>query len=291
MRRVVVWVDQSSDGVVTARWAAQYAEACRVPLHLVQFGGIRDAVPGRDAYWSGPGGRDVAAEVARALMYAVRRVSVRHPGLAVSTQIVGDGRIRPGLDLFGCGDVLVTGPAGYIELAEHAPAGDVRQGVGVPLVVVPAGTSVMTGSVRQVLLLVGERFSEQTAVFAFETAVGLRARVNVVSVTAQCAANGVERGTGAPGAALRSRHEVEAAVGGVGESYREVAWSVGVLGFAPWRTFRSVTRGAYLTVLSEPTGLNEHVRRLLCLAESPLAFVPAQAHVRVGGGVHHGSIL
>lgn len=274
-RRVVVWADHSSDGAVTTRWAAHHAAARQWPVHLIQFPRAVFAAP--DGYVDGVDltGRDPGAEAALALMYAVRRIYVRHQDLVVTTQIAQNGDARPGPDVLRRGDILVTGPAGYIDLAEHALDTDVADLVGAPVVVVPAGTTAAAAAERRVVLLAGERLSEPAADFAFEAARDLHARLEVVMGAADGRVFGEGYWFSPAQAYVGIERRLRSTLASLQPRYRTVVCSTRTVLGAPWHDLHAITRRAQLTVLPDPVVPDEEVRRLLTVAASPLALVPA----------------
>jgi hypothetical protein len=280
MRRVVAWSDRSNEGAVTTRWAANHATARRLPLHVMQFVQSSNADSGGEPYVSGLGGRDPATEAALALMYAVRRICLRRQDLEVTAQIVLDGSPRPGPDSLGPGDILVTGPSGYVDLAEHALAAHVSDSVGAPLVVVPRRCSTLVGAEPCIVLLAGARLSVQATVFAFEAASALRARLEVVRDAAQDTSLGADYWISPTVTSDCLQRRLRAMIEFGSTRYREVIWSVRTLRSGPWDAFRAMTRAARLTVLPGPAEPDEDVRRLLGLAAGPVVLVPTDSRGR-----------
>ncbi|HTJ72250.1 MAG TPA: hypothetical protein VL551_32215 [Actinospica sp.] len=280
-RRVVAWVDHSVDGAVTTRWAAQHAAARRLPLHLMQFPHAPADASGDGSAETALGTADLTAAAALALKYALRRVRVRQRDLEVTTQIVLDGGPRPGPDSLRHGDLLVTGMAGYIDLAEHTPAtSHLPATIGAPIVVVPLGDAPPVGAGRGVVLLTGALLSEQAAAFAFETAADLGTRVDVVQWAVNGTVFGVDDRAGPARAADRVQYRVRGLIDGATTRHPAPAWTISTLRSTPWRAFRTVTRAAQLTVLPDPAEPDENVRRLLGIAACPLALVPTTGAVR-----------
>lgn len=174
-RRIVAWVDGSAHAPSTVAWAAQHAAARALPLHLLRSSAVAVAA-GPRAVSARPGFAERglgAADIVR-LAHDVRRISADHRELRVTFQVLPLASGCPGAAQLDDGDVLVTGPNGFLRLAGD----DTLPG---PVVIVPERSGPGTGN-RKVLLLTGHRFSRALAAFAFSAAADLGAPLDLVRV-------------------------------------------------------------------------------------------------------------
>ena len=276
LRRIVVWTDGSAESTGAAGWAARHAVARALPLHVLHFPRIPAPVVASAA--AAAGGSVAADHSALDVMEAaedVRRIQARHHGLSVSVEVVQDGRRRPDRTVLGTGDLLVTGPNGYTELAVHVAADETsaRVQLPAPVVIVPE-TEVPAARERRVLLLTGPRLSSATAGFAFSVAADLGAALDTVRIAPQDGAFGEDYWTGIARSSYLTETRLQAELARLRARFPGVPGSSSTLRTRPWTTLRTMARTAHLAVLSGGPETATDLRVLLDLGACPIAVVP-----------------
>lgn len=272
-RRIVVWAEGPEEAARAADWAAAHAAARALPLHVVQVAEV-----GRPASAAGPAAPGGAAFAAsdRAAVDVVRlarrlhRIRALHPGLRATVGLVEIADAAPAHGLAAePGDLLVTGTAGFLRLAERA-----RGSGPVPMVVVPDRAVGDTGAVRRrLLLLTGSHLSPGPAAFAFHTAADLGARLDVVRLLPQDGTFGDDYWIDTGRSAYRAESWLQNELSKLRARFPAVTGSVAILRARPWTTLRTMARGAHLAVLGdEETGRDP--RALLEFGLCPVALVP-----------------
>lgn len=280
LRRIVVWADGSAQAPA---WAAHHAVARALPLHVLHFPRIVEsagALSGAGARGAGFAEADSGAVDVVEAAHAVRRIRARHAHLTVTVQMVHDGRARPDRRLVGPGDVLVTGPRGYLDLADlrasesSATSTDAGE-AHVPVVIVPERRSVRSRDARRILLVVGERLSPAAAAFAFAAAADLGLPLDAVHVAPNDGAFGddywIDPTRSSFVAETRLRDELLALY----SRHPDVRTTFSTLRTEPWMTLRAMAQAADLAVLADEPESERDLHALLEFGACPIAVVSA----------------
>ncbi len=275
-RRIVVWTDGTAESAGAVGWAAHQAVARSWPLHVLHLPRAAVLVGAAGARPSDPdgfAGRDQAAVDVIRLAQDVRRIRARHRGLPVTVQIVAHARAYPDHAVLRPGDVLVTGPSGFVALSARsdrgAPDGD---RVPVPVVVVPDGLTAMAGDHR-VLLLTGPRLIPGVAAFAFDAAADLGTALDVVQVAPQAGAFGDDYWIDPGRSGYLAESRLQADLARLRTRFPAVPGASAILRTRPWATLRTMARAAQLLVLGG-SDAGADLRDLLELGACPVAVVP-----------------
>jgi hypothetical protein len=202
----------------------------------------------------------------------IRRLRAGHEGLSVSEQVIRHGCHRPERELLDRDDILVTSPAGYLELVGQTELEEhVAARVPVPVVFVPDRVASGT-SEQRVLLLTGPRFFATAASFAFAAAADLGMAMDVVRLPATYDGDYYHLDTEPAPHALEPRLRAELAK--LQARFPGVPCDIHVLRARPWSALRAMTSAAHLAVLGVGAGCGVDVRAMYDLGTCPVAAVP-----------------
>jgi len=277
-RRIVVWADGSAEAAHAAGWAAAHAAARALPLHLLhapQIGVLADAGGPRSAGGAFAARNHAAVDVVL-LAKEVRRIRDLHRDLAVSVEAVKDGAARPDPDHTEAGDVLVTGPGGFLSLFALVETDWSRHECApVPFVVVPDTMAQQEKPDRpRVLLVTGTRLSCASAAFAFEAAADLGASLDVVRVSPQDGAFGDDYWIDVGRVPYRTESRLQNELAKLRALFPAVPGTMATLRTRPLATMRTMARGTHLAVVGNGPEAGRDLRALLGLGLCPVAVVP-----------------
>lgn len=277
-RRIVVWADGSAQAPA---WAAHHAVARALPLHVLHFPGIvasADALAGSSARGAGFAATDSGAVDVVEAAHVVRRIRARHAQLTVTVQMVHDGRALPDRRLVGPGDVLVTGPKGYLDLAdlrasEGRAASTDADAARVPVVIVPERRASRSRDARRILLLIGERLSPAAASFAFAAAADLGLPLDAVHVAPDDGAFGDDYWIDPTGSTFVSEPRLRDELAALHTRHPDVRMTFSTLRTEPWMTLRAMAQAADLAVLTDGSDCAADLRALLEFGACPIAVI------------------
>lgn len=277
-RRIVVWADGSAQAPA---WAAHHAAARALPLHVLHFPGIvasAGALAGSSARGAGFAATDSGAVDVVEAAHAVRRIRARHAHLTVTVQMVHDGRVCPDRRLVGPGDVLVTGPKGYLDLAGLRDSEGQAESTGadpdhVPVVIVPERPVSRGRDARRILLLVGERLSPAAASFAFAAAADLGLPLDAVHVAPDDGAFGDDYWIDPTGSSFVSEPRLRDELATLHARHPDVRMTFSTLRTEPWMTLRAMAKAADLAVLTDGPESAKDLRVLLEFGACPVAVI------------------
>ena len=274
----MVWADGSAQAPA---WAAHHAVARELPLHVLHFPRMvasAGALAESGARGAGFAEADSGAVDMVEATHAVRRIRARHAQLTVTVQMVHDGRAHPDRRLVGPGDVLVTGPRGYLDLAElrasESPAAiNDADPAHVPVVIVPERRTTRGRDSRRILLLVGERLSPAAASFAFAAAADLGLPVDAVHVAPDDGAFGDDYWIDPTGSSFVSEPRLRNQLDALHTRHPDVRMTFSTLRTEPWMTLRAMAQAADLAVLTDGPDGAADLRALLEFGACPIAVI------------------
>lgn len=274
LRRIVVWADGSPRA---ASWAARHAAARAVPLHVLHFPRVVAAAGALPETGARGFAADSGAVDTLDVVRAVHQLRAAHAHLAVTVELVQDGRTSPDGRLIGPGDILVTGQAGYRDLAEsHASEGaaDGSEAACVPVVIIPERRPAHGNGARRVLLMIGRRLSPAAATFAFTAAEDLGLPLDAVRIAPDDGAFGDDYWIDPMRSCLVSEPHLRDHLSALHAQHPGVRTSFSTLRTEPWMTLRAMADAAQLAVLDESAecavDLHWFLERGLC----PVAVIP-----------------